>query len=147
MRDLTVPFPEWLEPMAATLTQERFAGAEWVFERKLDGVRVLAFRRGRRVWLLTRNRKRRESSYPEVVEALAGRGVPDVVLDGEVVGLGGAVSGFARLQGRMQVADFVLRDFSSAERKELDYFVDRAADAVECLVIEGLERAQSTYNS
>jgi PTH1 family peptidyl-tRNA hydrolase len=33
------------------------------------------------------------------------------------------------------------------ERKELDYFVDRAADAVECLVIEGLERAQSTYNS
>ncbi len=36
----------------------------------------------------------------------------------------------------MPVADFVLRDFSSAERKELDYFVDRAADAVEALVIE-----------
>ncbi|MET9134945.1 aminoacyl-tRNA hydrolase [Streptomyces antibioticus] len=55
--------------------------------------------------------------------------------------------GIGRPPGRMQVADFVLKDFASAERKELDYFVDRAADAVECLVIEGLERAQSTYNS
>ncbi|GGO55939.1 aminoacyl-tRNA hydrolase [Streptomyces lasiicapitis] len=55
--------------------------------------------------------------------------------------------GIGRPPGRMQVADFVLKDFSSTERKELDYFVDRAADAVECLVTEGLERAQSTYNS
>ncbi|KRD17337.1 MULTISPECIES: aminoacyl-tRNA hydrolase [unclassified Streptomyces] len=55
--------------------------------------------------------------------------------------------GIGRPPGRMQVADFVLKDFSSAERKELDYFVDRAADAAEALVLEGLERAQSTYNS
>ncbi|MEU2423900.1 aminoacyl-tRNA hydrolase [Streptomyces sp. NPDC007851] len=55
--------------------------------------------------------------------------------------------GIGRPPGRMQVADFVLKDFSSAERKELDYFVDRAADAVEALVTEGLERAQSAYNS
>ncbi|MEV6754715.1 aminoacyl-tRNA hydrolase [Streptomyces sp. NPDC051214] len=55
--------------------------------------------------------------------------------------------GIGRPPGRMQVADFVLKDFSSAERKELGYFVDRAADAAEALVIEGLERAQSAYNS
>ncbi len=55
--------------------------------------------------------------------------------------------GIGRPPGRMPVADFVLKDFSSAERKELDYFVDRAADAVECLVTEGLERAQSAYNA
>ncbi|MDQ0581522.1 aminoacyl-tRNA hydrolase [Streptomyces rishiriensis] len=55
--------------------------------------------------------------------------------------------GIGRPPGRMQVADFVLKDFSSAERKELAYFVDRAADAVEALVLEGLERAQTTYNS
>ena len=55
--------------------------------------------------------------------------------------------GIGRPPGRMDPADFVLRDFSSTERKELDYFVDRAADAAEALVIEGLERAQSTYNS
>ena len=55
--------------------------------------------------------------------------------------------GIGRPPGRMPVADYVLKDFSPAERKELDYFVDRAADAVECLVTEGLERAQSAYNS
>ncbi|MFG2329395.1 aminoacyl-tRNA hydrolase [Streptomyces sp. NPDC048604] len=55
--------------------------------------------------------------------------------------------GIGRPPGRMQVADFVLKDFSSSERKELDYFVDRAADSVECLVAEGLERAQSAYNA
>ncbi|MFF8280907.1 aminoacyl-tRNA hydrolase [Streptomyces lateritius] len=55
--------------------------------------------------------------------------------------------GIGRPPGRMQVADFVLKDFSSTERKELAYFVDRAADSVECLVTEGLERAQSAYNS
>ncbi|MCF3105555.1 aminoacyl-tRNA hydrolase [Streptomyces roseoverticillatus] len=55
--------------------------------------------------------------------------------------------GIGRPPGRMQVADFVLKDFSSTERKELDYQVDRAADAVESLIVDGLERAQSTYNS
>jgi PTH1 family peptidyl-tRNA hydrolase len=55
--------------------------------------------------------------------------------------------GIGRPPGRMQVADFVLKDFSSVERKELDYLVDRTADAVEALVTQGLERAQSAYNS
>ncbi|MBF6044783.1 aminoacyl-tRNA hydrolase [Streptomyces sp. NRRL B-1677] len=55
--------------------------------------------------------------------------------------------GIGRPPGRMQVADFVLKDFSSTERKELDYQVDRAADAVESLIVDGLERAQTTYNS
>ena len=56
-------------------------------------------------------------------------------------------AGVGRPPGRMEVADFVLKDFSSTERKELDWFVDRAADAVESLISDGLERAQSTYNS
>ena len=41
-------FPEWIEPMAATLTQERFAGPDWIFERKFDGIRLLAFKQGDR---------------------------------------------------------------------------------------------------
>ncbi|MBD0737001.1 aminoacyl-tRNA hydrolase [Streptomyces sp. CBMA29] len=56
-------------------------------------------------------------------------------------------AGIGRPPGRMDVAAFVLKDFSSTERKELDWFVDRAADAVEALITEGLERAQSTYNT
>jgi PTH1 family peptidyl-tRNA hydrolase len=56
-------------------------------------------------------------------------------------------AGIGRPPGRMDVAAFVLKDFSATERKELDWFVDRAADAVEALIADGLERAQSTYNS
>src|SRR2546422_10278068 len=48
-------FPEWGEPMAATLTQDRFTGPEWIFERKFDGIRLLAFRNGPDVRLLSRN--------------------------------------------------------------------------------------------
>jgi PTH1 family peptidyl-tRNA hydrolase len=55
--------------------------------------------------------------------------------------------GVGRPPGRMDVAAYVLKDFSAAERKELDYLVDRAADAVEALMTHGLERAQSAYNS
>ena len=49
-------FPDWVEPMAATLTQERFTGPEWIFERKLDGIRLLAFKHGPDVRLFSRNR-------------------------------------------------------------------------------------------
>src|SRR5262247_3316660 len=41
--------PQWLEPMAATLTQERFSGGDWLFERKFDGIRLLAYKRGNEV--------------------------------------------------------------------------------------------------
>jgi bifunctional non-homologous end joining protein LigD len=74
-------FPEWLEPMAATLTQERFAGPDWLFERKLDGIRLLAFKRGSDVRLLSRNRL--PQSYPSVSRAIASLPVRDVILDGE----------------------------------------------------------------
>jgi PTH1 family peptidyl-tRNA hydrolase len=55
--------------------------------------------------------------------------------------------GIGRPPGRQSPADFVLSDYSSVERKILPFQVDRAADAVESLVREGLERTQSTYNS
>ncbi|MFL6139357.1 MAG: aminoacyl-tRNA hydrolase [Frankiaceae bacterium] len=55
--------------------------------------------------------------------------------------------GIGRPPGRQDPAEFVLRDFSAAERKELGLHVERAADAVECLVVEGLERAQNLYNA
>ena len=54
--------------------------------------------------------------------------------------------GVGRPPGRMDPADFVLRDFPAAERKELDYHLDRAADAVEALVLSGLEPAQNRFN-
>jgi peptidyl-tRNA hydrolase, PTH1 family len=55
--------------------------------------------------------------------------------------------GIGRPPGRQDPADFVLSPFSSGEGKELPYFVDRAADAVETLVSEGLERAQNVFHT
>jgi PTH1 family peptidyl-tRNA hydrolase len=55
--------------------------------------------------------------------------------------------GIGRPPGRMDPATFVLRDFGAAERKGLDFEVDRAADAVEALVSEGLEKAQNAFNT
>jgi len=75
-------FPEWIEPMAATLTQERFTGAEWSFERKFDGIRLIAFKQGRSVRLYSRTRKEKE--LPRIAAAVAALPVDDVVLDGEV---------------------------------------------------------------
>jgi bifunctional non-homologous end joining protein LigD len=79
---MTTPFPEWLVPMAATLTQERFTGPDWIFERKLDGIRLLAFKQGLDIRLLSRNRL--PQNIPSVSEAIAVLPVPDVILDGEV---------------------------------------------------------------
>jgi bifunctional non-homologous end joining protein LigD len=75
--------PDWLEPMAATLTDERFTDPAWTFERKLDGIRMLAFKRGRDIQLLSRNRLSLTDSYPTVVAALARLPVKDAILDGE----------------------------------------------------------------
>jgi peptidyl-tRNA hydrolase, PTH1 family len=55
--------------------------------------------------------------------------------------------GIGRPPGRQDPADFVLSDFSAAERKELDFLVDRTADAVEAMVTLGLEPAQNTFHA
>ena len=74
--------PGWLEPMAATLTQERFIGRDWLFERKFDGIRLLAYKRGAKVQLYSRNR--RPQDLPAVAMAVADLPVKEVILDGEV---------------------------------------------------------------
>src|SRR6267378_1448465 len=74
-------FPEWLRPMAATLTQERFTGPEWIFERKFDGIRLLAFKNGLDVDLFSRNRL--PQNIPSVVQAIKSLPIGDLILDGE----------------------------------------------------------------
>jgi len=54
--------------------------------------------------------------------------------------------GVGRPPGRQDPADFVLKDFSAAERKELPFHVDRAADAVEALLTGPLEAAQNVFH-
>lgn len=55
--------------------------------------------------------------------------------------------GVGRPPGRQDAADFVLSDFSGVERKELEFVIDRAADAVEAIVLKGLGTAQQIYHS
>jgi PTH1 family peptidyl-tRNA hydrolase len=55
--------------------------------------------------------------------------------------------GIGRPPGRKDVSDHVLSDYSSAERRDVPFQVDRAADAVESLIVDGLAATQQTYNS
>jgi ATP-dependent DNA ligase len=75
-------FPEWVEPMAATLTQERFAGPEWIFEQKFDGIRLIAYKRDGNVQLFSRNRL--PQTCPAVARAIAALSARELILDGEI---------------------------------------------------------------
>ena len=83
-------FPEWLVPMAATLTQERFTGPGWIFERKFDGIRLLAFKNGPDVQLYSRNHL--PQRLPTIAMAIEKLPVEDLILDGEVTWGGGRVT-------------------------------------------------------
>jgi bifunctional non-homologous end joining protein LigD len=91
--------------MKAVLADQPFSDPDWIFERKLDGVRCLAFRRGAAVRLVSRTGHDMNRTYPELVEALEAEPCEDFVADGEVVAFDGAVTSFSRLQGRMQLSD------------------------------------------
>lgn len=99
------PVPDWRAPTLATLTEKRFSDPNWIFERKFDGMRCLAFRDGDRVRLLSRNRQPLNDTYPELVDALAAQRTTRFVLDGEVVAFEGRRTSFARLQGRLGITD------------------------------------------
>ena len=68
--------------MAATLTQQRFVGPEWVFERKFDGIRLLGFKKGTDVRLLSRNQL--PQHLPPVAQAIGSLPARNLILDGEM---------------------------------------------------------------
>jgi bifunctional non-homologous end joining protein LigD len=99
------PQPSWTNPMLTTLTHDVFSRQGWIFERKLDGERCLAFGEGHAVRLMSRNKKALNDTYPEIEQALQDQQVTHFILDGEVVAFAGNVTSFERLQDRMQVKD------------------------------------------
>jgi ATP-dependent DNA ligase len=68
--------------MAATLTQERDLGQGWLYERKFDGIRLLAYKRGATVELYSRNRLKQH--LPSIEDAVKQLPVKNVILDGEM---------------------------------------------------------------
>lgn len=106
-RLVAAPAPARPLAMAATLTDARFSDPDWMFERKLDGERCLAWVDGGTVRLRSRNDLRLDDTYPELVDALAQRTEADLVVDGEVVAFERGRTSFARLQKRLGVRSAV----------------------------------------
>ena len=94
------PAPTAANAMKAVLTDARFSDPDWIFERKLDGIRCIAIRSGRRVRLLSRNDLSLDGRYPELVTALEAEACDRFAIDGEVVAFDGAQTSFARLAER-----------------------------------------------
>jgi bifunctional non-homologous end joining protein LigD len=126
------PQPTWIQPMLATLTEERFSDKNWIFEKKYDGVRALAFKKGNNIQLLSRNKLSFNNSYSDVVEHLM-KIEGNFIIDGEIVALEKGISSFSKLQQRMKSSmavyyfvfdliywdQFDVRDLQLLERKKM----------------------------
>jgi len=95
----------WQEPQLATLTDRRFSDSGWLYERKLDGVRLLGRCQDGDVTLRSRNGNVISGGYPELVQALGAATAGDLLVDGEVVAFERGRTSFSRLQARIHLRD------------------------------------------
>jgi bifunctional non-homologous end joining protein LigD len=107
------PWPEWIEPMTATLTSDRFSRPNWFYEPKMDGVRCLAYGKKGQINLFSRRKLSMNSTYPEITDVLKQQSLSSYVLDGEIVAFrpGTTTTSFEVLQQRLG-----LRDIQEARR-------------------------------
>jgi bifunctional non-homologous end joining protein LigD len=98
------PMPRKLAPMLAEISESARSDPAWLYEPKLDGYRVLAFVRGGDVQLISRGGIDLTASFPEVVADLATQAIDSMIVDGEIVALGGdGRASFNALQNRAQL--------------------------------------------
>lgn len=96
--------PLFIHPMLATLTKKYFSDKAWLYEHKFDGERCLVFKKNGTVTLLSRNDKKMNDIYPELVTALEKQSPDNFIIDGEIISLDKkGVSDFEMLQGRMNL--------------------------------------------
>jgi len=98
-----------IEPMKAVLSDKPFSDPNWIFERKLDGIRCLATRDASGVRLVSRTGRGMNHEYPTIVEALEREPSDDFIADGEIVAFENGITSFSRLQrrGRERVPVFL----------------------------------------
>jgi bifunctional non-homologous end joining protein LigD len=89
-----------IEPMKAVLSDTPFSDPNWIFERKLDGIRCIGIKDGSGVSLMSRTAHRMNDQFPEIAEALEREPAEDLILDGEVVAFRKGITSFERLQQR-----------------------------------------------
>ncbi|MCF7852224.1 MAG: non-homologous end-joining DNA ligase [Simkaniaceae bacterium] len=97
------PQPHWIKPMLATLVNEPFSDKDWIFERKLDGERCLIFKKGKKISIYSRNHKKLNAIYPELVIAFAKQPMKNMIIDGEIVTFEGKKISFTKLQSRIHL--------------------------------------------
>lgn len=88
-------------PMLCKLVDKPFKDERWVFEQKIDGVRIIAVKNGRQVKLLTRNNKDKAKQFPEIAAAVLSLKPNQLVLDGEIAAFRKGVSNFQAIQPRI----------------------------------------------
>ncbi len=129
-----------VSPMLATSGSDLPEGADWTFEPKYDGVRVLAFVTPGDVRLITRNAKDKTRQFPEIVAGLrnvAGRNGRSLVLDGEIVALAqDEPARFQKLQGRTHVTDAHTIERLTGEAPAALFVFDMLVDGPEVLMGE-----------
>ena len=86
--------------MLATLTREHFSDQLWIYEPKLDGIRCIAYRNGKKVDLYSRNQLSLNDTFSELIGPLLKQKPDSFVVDGEAVAMQGEVSNFGTLQRR-----------------------------------------------
>jgi bifunctional non-homologous end joining protein LigD len=107
-------------PMLATLVDAPFARPNWIFEEKYDGVRMLAYKEGAQVSLISRNAIHRTARYPEIAAAVQKLKPKTLCLDGEVVVFDAKkVSRFQLLQQGKGVPNYAVFDCLYAEGEDL----------------------------
>jgi bifunctional non-homologous end joining protein LigD len=98
------PFPRWIEPMHASLSESPFSSKDWYFEPKLDGVRALSFIQRGKVGIFSRRGLDATKQYPSVAGELHEQVEPEMVLDGEIVAFDeNGVPSFQELQQRLNL--------------------------------------------
>jgi bifunctional non-homologous end joining protein LigD len=120
MRDSANKIPFRVSPMLATLVDEPFQKPNWIFEEKYDGVRMLAYKEGSRVSLISRNAIDRSARYPEIAKAIGKLRAKTLLLDGEIVIFNAKnVSSFQALQQGKGQAKYAVFDCLYENGKDL----------------------------
>lgn len=94
-----------MAPMLAKLTHDEFSSKNWIYERKLDGVRCIVYKDGKNVKIFSRNKNSMNSTYPALVKAIEALGEQKFIADGEIVAFKGKLTSFSELQKRMNLRD------------------------------------------
>ena len=89
-----------IEPMKAVLSDRPFSDPDWIFERKLDGIRCIAIKERSGVSLMSRTAHRMNDQFPEIARALEREPAEGFVADGEIVAFRNGITSFERLQQR-----------------------------------------------